>query len=116
MRIGRFLALALFGLTLAVGWACGSARASGAGATDPASCKDVRFADIGWTDITATTAITARLLDGIGYQSRVQVLSVPITYLSLKNKDVDVFLGNWMPTMEGDRKPYIDDGSVTVVG
>ncbi len=68
-------------------------------AGDPPACKDVRFADIGWTDITATTAITARILDGIGYRPRIEVLSVPITYLSLKNKDVDVFLGNWMPTM-----------------
>jgi len=85
-------------------------------AGDPPACKEVRFADIGWTDITATTAITARILDGIGYRPRVEVLSVPITYLSLKNKDVDVFLGNWMPTMEGDRQPYIKDGSVAIVG
>jgi glycine betaine/proline transport system substrate-binding protein len=32
------------------------------------------------------------------------VLSVPVTYASMKNKDIDVFLGNWMPSMEGDRK------------
>jgi glycine betaine/proline transport system substrate-binding protein len=42
----------------------------------------------------------------------VQVLSVPVTYQSLKNKDIDVFLGNWMPSMAGDVKPFIDDGSV----
>ena len=34
----------------------------------------------------------------------IQVLSVPVTYASLKNKDIDVFLGNWMPTMEADRQ------------
>jgi glycine betaine/proline transport system substrate-binding protein len=27
-----------------------------------------------------------------------------------------VFLGNWMPTMEADRKPFVDDKSVDVVG
>jgi glycine betaine/proline transport system substrate-binding protein len=85
-------------------------------AADPPACREVRFADIGWTDITATTAIAARLFAGLGYQPKIQVLSVPITYLSLKNKDIDVFLGNWMPTMEGDRAPYIADGSVEVVG
>ena len=42
--------------------------------------------------------------------------SVPVTYAVLKNKDIDVFLGNWMPTMETDRKPYIEDKSVDVVG
>jgi glycine betaine/proline transport system substrate-binding protein len=45
----------------------------------------------------------------------VQVLSVPVTYASLKNKDIDVFLGNWMPTMEGDIAPYRDDKSVETV-
>ena len=40
------------------------------------------------------------------------MLSVPVTYASLKNKDIDVFLGNWMPTMEADIKPYTDDESV----
>jgi glycine betaine/proline transport system substrate-binding protein len=39
-----------------------------------------------------------------------------VTYTSLKNKDIDVFLGNWMPTMEADIKPYRDDGSVETVG
>ena len=41
---------------------------------------------------------------------------MPVTYTSMKNKDIDVFLGNWMPTMEADRKPYLDDKSVEVVG
>jgi glycine betaine/proline transport system substrate-binding protein len=83
-----------------------------ANAADPASCATVRFSDVGWTDITATTAATTTLLQGLGYQPKVQVLSVPVTYTSLKNKDIDVFLGNWMPTMEADVKPYLDDGSV----
>jgi glycine betaine/proline transport system substrate-binding protein len=39
-----------------------------------------------------------------------------VTYASLKNQDIDVFLGNWMPTMEGDVRPYLDDGSVESVG
>jgi glycine betaine/proline transport system substrate-binding protein len=44
------------------------------------------------------------------------VLSVPVTYRSLKNKDIDVFLGNWMPTMEADIAPYREDASVEDVG
>jgi glycine betaine/proline transport system substrate-binding protein len=35
-----------------------------------------------------------------------------VTYASLKNQDIDVFLGNWMPTMEADVRPYLEDGSV----
>ena len=81
-------------------------------AGDPAECRTVRFSDVGWTDITATTAATSVVLEGLGYKPKAQVLSVPVTYASMKNKDIDVFLGNWMPTMEGDVRPYLDDGSV----
>ncbi len=93
----------------------GLAGASTAFAAEPASCKSPRFADVGWTDITATTAIASRLLEGLGYSPKTQVLSVPVTYTSMKNKDIDVFLGNWMPTMEADRKPYVEDKSVDVL-
>ena len=81
-------------------------------AAEPDSCKTVRFSDVGWTDITATTAATTVVLEGLGYDVKTQVLSVPVTYASLKNKDIDIFLGNWMPTMEGDLKAYREDGSV----
>ena len=77
-----------------------------------AACEKVTFSDVGWTDITATTAATTLVLDALGYETEIKVLSVPVTYASLKNKDIDVFLGNWMPTMEGDVRPYLDDGSV----
>jgi glycine betaine/proline transport system substrate-binding protein len=84
-------------------------------AADPPSCKAVRMSDIGWTDVTATTALTSVILKDLGYAPKITVLSVPVTYQSLKNKDIDVFLGNWMPSMEADRKPFVDDKSVDVV-
>lgn len=84
--------------------------------TDPASCRVVRFSDIGWTDVTATTGLVSRLVRMLGYQPAVTVLSVPVTYASLKNRDIDVFLGNWMPAQAADLKPYQEDGSVEVVG
>ena len=43
------------------------------------------------------------------------MLSVPVTYTSLANGDLDVFLGNWMPTMEADIAPYRDAGTVDTV-
>lgn len=89
--------------------------AGAAQAAEPDSCKTVRFSDVGWTDITATTAATSAILKGLGYTPKVEVLSVPVTYTSMKNKNIDVFLGNWMPTMEADRKPYVEDKSVEVI-
>ncbi|EAS45712.1 choline ABC transporter substrate-binding protein [Photobacterium profundum] len=80
-----------------------------------AQCDTVRFSDVGWTDITATTAVTSEVLKGLGYETSTQLLSVPVTYSAMANKDIDVFLGNWMPTMEADIAKYHQDGSVETV-
>jgi len=59
-------------------------------AAEPEQCKTVNFSDVGWTDITVTTATTSEILK-------------------------DIFLGNWMPTMENDIKQYRDAGTVETV-
>jgi glycine betaine/proline transport system substrate-binding protein len=79
------------------------------------TCDTVTFSDVGWTDITATTAATSVVLEALGYDTSIKVLSVPVTYTSLANGDVDVFLGNWMPTMEADIAPYREAGTVDTV-
>ncbi len=79
------------------------------------TCDTVRFADVGWTDITATTAVTTEVLKGLGYETKTDLLSVPVTYSSMANGDIDVFLGNWMPTMEGDIAKYRDSGAVETI-
>ncbi|WP_120501068.1 choline ABC transporter substrate-binding protein [Roseovarius sp. EL26] len=80
-----------------------------------ADCGSVTFSDVGWTDITATTAATTVVLDALGYETNVKILSVPVTYVGMAEGDVDVFLGNWMPTMEGDIAPYREAGTVDTV-
>tara|TARA_R110000868_G_scaffold80018_42_gene227470 strand:+ start:2616 stop:3548 length:933 start_codon:yes stop_codon:yes gene_type:complete len=80
-----------------------------------ADCSTVTFSDVGWTDITATTATTAVLLEALGYEADIKVLSVPVTYKSMERGDIDVFLGNWMPTMEADIAPYREAGTVDTV-
>jgi glycine betaine/proline transport system substrate-binding protein len=93
-----------------------TARADTASAeAQAASCRTVRMSDIGWTDVTATTATLGVLLRDLGYAPQITVLSVPVTYASMKNRDIDVFLGNWMPSMAADRKVYVADGSVQVI-
>ncbi|MCV2868116.1 choline ABC transporter substrate-binding protein [Defluviimonas sp. WL0002] len=78
-------------------------------------CDTVTFSDVGWTDITATTAVTTTILDALGYETDVKVLSIPVTYTGMAEGDIDVFLGNWMPTMEADIAPYRDGGTVDIV-
>ncbi|SFJ43722.1 choline ABC transporter substrate-binding protein [Jannaschia pohangensis] len=80
-----------------------------------AACQEVVLADVGWTDITATTAVATTLLGALGYETDVKVLSVPITYTSMAEGDIDIFLGNWMPTMEADIAPYREAGTVDTV-
>jgi len=95
-------------LTTAVTFAlAGSAFAEG--------CDTVIFSDVGWTDITATTAATTLVLEALGYETETKVLSVPVTYTGLAEGDIDVFLGNWMPTMEADIAPYRDAGTVETI-
>ena len=102
--------------SLAAGLSLAAFLSSGvAFAADPESCKEVRLSDVGWTDIQATTGVASVLLEALGYEPDVKVLSVPVTYASLKNNDLDVFLGNWMPSMTADIKEYTDEGSVETI-
>ncbi|SDF83558.1 choline ABC transporter substrate-binding protein [Sulfitobacter delicatus] len=80
-----------------------------------AECNEVTFSDVGWTDITATTAAASVVLDALGYDTETKILAVPVTYTSMAAGDIDVFLGNWMPTMEGDIAKYREEGSVDTV-
>ncbi|WP_061040094.1 choline ABC transporter substrate-binding protein [Vibrio coralliirubri] len=100
-------------VTLAISSCAFSAYANAS--VEPQQCENVRFADVGWTDITATTAVTSELLKGLGYKTKTDLLSVPVTYSSMANGDIDVFLGNWMPTMEGDIAKYREEGPVETV-
>ena len=86
-----------------------------AGSAFGAGCDKIVFSDVGWTDITATTAATTLVLEALGYETETSVLSVPVTYAGLANGDIDVFLGNWMPTMEGDIASYREAGTVDTV-
>jgi glycine betaine/proline transport system substrate-binding protein len=104
--------------TLLAGFGAGLMLLAGvesSAAAEPASCRNVRFGDPGWTDIAATTGAVTTVLEGLGYKTSVNVSSVPLVFVGLKTKSLDVFLGNWMPTMESMIKPHLDDGSVEVV-
>ncbi|PVZ10576.1 glycine betaine/proline transport system substrate-binding protein [Pseudomonas sp. URIL14HWK12:I9] len=89
-----------------------SMMAVSAGAWAEQSCSPVRMADPGWSDIAATNAITGFLLESMGYQVKVDSLAVPITYGGLRDGQVDVFLGNWMPAQQGFYDQFIANGKV----
>ncbi|MEI6805222.1 MAG: glycine betaine ABC transporter substrate-binding protein [Myxococcaceae bacterium] len=76
-------------------------------------CQNVRLADIGWTDVSATTAVAAQLLKSLGYTPSITLVSLPVALASLENNHFDAFLGNWMPSQESDIKPYLQKNSIT---
>ncbi len=88
------------------------ATATAASAGDAESCKAVRFADVGWTEIQVISEIASNMFTSLGYAGEVKTLSVPVTFASLKSKDVDVFFGNWMPSQTADIQSYLDDKSI----
>lgn len=77
------------------------------------NCSTVKLADPGWSDIAVTNGITAFLLDGMGYQVKIDTLAVPIIFGGLKDGLVDVFLGNWMPAQQGFYDKFVASGQVT---
>ena len=84
-------------------------------AAEPASCSTVSFADIGWTDITATTALSSVVAEGLGYKAKVTQASVPIAFAGLQKKQINVFLGYWSPSMDPIVAPFLKSKSITVL-
>ncbi len=80
------------------------------------SCDVVRLADVGWTDNMAQNGIATVVLEALGYEANVSLLSLPITFESLASGDIDVFLDQWLPSMEGMIAPYQQAGTIDVIG
>lgn len=83
--------------------------------SEPAACKTVRFADVGWSDIAATTGLASVVLESLGYKATVTIASVPITFAGLKSKQIDVFLGYWNPSMTPIIEPFVKAGQIKVL-
>ena len=70
-------------------------------ASEPESCKKIRMADVGWTDNTAQNGLFNVVVKGLGYQTKIDVLALPIILEGLKNKNLDLFLDNWRRYVSG---------------
>ncbi|MGS0744256.1 choline ABC transporter substrate-binding protein [Glaciimonas sp. GG7] len=84
-------------------------------ASESQACQTVRFADVGWTDIAATTGLASFVFDALGYRSTKTIASVPITFAGIKNKQIDLFLGYWSPTMDPMIAPFLKDGTIKIL-
>lgn len=82
---------------------------------DDASCKTVRFADVGWSDIAATTGLASVVLEGLGYKPTVTIASIPIAFAGMKKKQIDVYLGYWNPSQTPQIDPFVKAGDIKVL-
>jgi len=82
---------------------------------EEASCKTVRFADVGWSDIAATTGMASVVLESLGYKPTVTMASIPIAFAGMKKKQIDVFLGYWNPSMTPQIEPFVKAGDIKVL-
>ncbi|WP_026182320.1 choline ABC transporter substrate-binding protein [Leeia oryzae] len=87
----------------------------GAEAQEAPQCQNVRFAEVGWTDITATTALSSTVLKALGYNPSSTILSLPDTFKNLKSKQVDAFLGYWSPSQTPVVAPFLKSGDIKMV-
>ncbi|TLX60786.1 glycine/betaine ABC transporter substrate-binding protein [Stutzerimonas nosocomialis] len=83
-------------------------------AADDASCQTIRMGVVGWTDVVATSAVAAELLEGLGYATTQTQASQQIIFAGIQRKQIDVFLGYWKPIMDDNIAPFLANGSVRV--
>ncbi|MDX1726083.1 MAG: choline ABC transporter substrate-binding protein [Pseudomonas sp.] len=83
-------------------------------AAEDASCQKVRIGVVGWTDVVATTAVAAELLEGLGYSTTQTQASQQIIFAGIQKQQIDVFLGYWKPIMDDNIKPFLAKKAVRV--
>lgn len=101
---------------LATATALITALTGGTAFADAESCKAVRLANLGWTDIIFTDATVEFILDTLGYEAESTVLGLGVTYSALKEGEMDVFQGNWRPNQDENFKEYFENNYVDVLG
>jgi glycine betaine/proline transport system substrate-binding protein len=72
----------------------------------------IKLASVTWTGVTIKTELAMAILESLGYETDNKVLAVPFVYTALDSGDVDVFLGNWMPSMASIADKFFKKGSV----
>lgn len=85
-------------------------------AEEPDSCRNIRLAEPGWTDLALTSGIVKVLLEGLGYKASNDILGMTVMLESMKNKDIDVMMGYWDPAMDTYIQKYFDEGSIEKIG
>lgn len=82
------------------------------GGVAQAAQNDVRFVSVGWTGVSVKTELAVKVLNSLGYSATNLLVSVPIAYKAMDMNEADVFLGNWMPSMQTVAEKFFKKGTV----
>jgi len=75
----------------------------------------VRFGYVEWPGVTVKTAVVKKILEYLGYEVESNPYMVPVLYKGLSTKDLDIFLGAWLPTMKLYLEPYFKEDLIVSV-
>lgn len=88
----------------------------GAGTAMAAEDSDtIDFGYVQWPGVTVKTHVARKVLDYLGYETAMTSGSQAIVFKGMDTGDLDVFLGNWMPTMKIHFDEYQEKGTVKAV-
>jgi len=88
----------------------------GAGTAMAAEDSDtIDFGYVQWPGVTVKTHVARKVLDHLGYETAMTSGSQAIVFKGMDTGDLDVFLGNWMPTMKIHFDEYNNKGTVKAV-
>lgn len=74
--------------------------------------KEINFGYVQWPGVTVKTEVVAQIAERLGYQTKLISGSQSIVFKGMDTGDLDVFLGNWLPTMKIQFEKYQAKGSV----
>jgi len=77
-----------------------------------AADETIDFGYVQWPGVTVKTHVAAKIADYLGYETEMTAAPETVIFKSLENKDLDIFLGNWLPTMEKTFSEYEKKGVV----
>jgi len=72
----------------------------------------IDFGYVQWPGVTIKTHVAAKVAEYLGYETEMTSGSQAIVFKGLDTGDLDVFLGNWMPTMKMHFDKYEEKGAV----
>lgn len=72
----------------------------------------IDFGYVQWPGVTVKTHVAAKVAQYLGYETEMTAAPETIIFKSLESEELDVFLGNWLPSMEVSFNEYKEKGVV----